>query len=73
MKDDAMDFGLARVRMIESQIRPNGVTDQLIIQTMAAIPREIFVPPSRRSLAYMDEMWKSAPGITQCRASCWSP
>jgi protein-L-isoaspartate(D-aspartate) O-methyltransferase len=55
MKDDAMDFALARVRMIESQIRPNGVTDQRIIQAMAGIPRENFVPPSRRSLAYMDE------------------
>ena len=55
MKDDAMSFALARVRMVESQIRPNGVTDQRIIQTMAAIPREIFVPPWRRSLAYIDE------------------
>jgi protein-L-isoaspartate(D-aspartate) O-methyltransferase len=55
MKDDATGFALARVRMVESQIRPNGVTDQRIIQTMAAIPREIFVPPWRRSLAYIDE------------------
>jgi protein-L-isoaspartate(D-aspartate) O-methyltransferase len=55
MKDHAMDFALARVRMIESQIRPNGVTDQRIIRAMAGIPREIFVPPHRRSLAYMDE------------------
>jgi protein-L-isoaspartate(D-aspartate) O-methyltransferase len=55
MKDNAMDFTLARVRMIESQIRPNGVTDRRIIQAMADIPRENFVPPQRRSLAYMDE------------------
>jgi protein-L-isoaspartate(D-aspartate) O-methyltransferase len=52
---DSMDFALARVRMIESQIRPNGVTDQRTIQAMAGIPRENFVPPHRRSLAYMDE------------------
>src|SRR5215212_1928656 len=55
MKDHAMDFALARVRMIESQIRPNGVTDWRIVQAMADIPRENFVPHSRRSLAYMDE------------------
>jgi protein-L-isoaspartate(D-aspartate) O-methyltransferase len=55
MKDDAVGFALARVRMVESQIRPNGVTDQRIIQAMTAIPREIFVPPWRRSLSYIDE------------------
>jgi protein-L-isoaspartate(D-aspartate) O-methyltransferase len=55
MKDDVMDFGPARIRMVESQIRPNGVTDQRIIRAMAGIPRENFVPPGRRSLAYMDE------------------
>lgn len=52
---DPVDFSLARVRMIESQIRPNGVTDRRIIQAMADIPRENFVPSHRRSLAYMDE------------------
>ena len=55
MKDHAKDFALARVRMIESQIRPNGVTDRRIIQAMAEIPRENFVPSQRRLLAYMDE------------------
>jgi protein-L-isoaspartate(D-aspartate) O-methyltransferase len=55
MKDHAMDFALARVRMIESQLRPNGVTDERILQAIAAIPREFFVPAARRSVAYMDE------------------
>ncbi|MGH6875353.1 MAG: protein-L-isoaspartate O-methyltransferase family protein [Aestuariivirgaceae bacterium] len=55
MKDHAMDFALARAKMIESQIRPNGVTDEGIIQAMAGLPREFFVPLSRQSLAYMDE------------------
>src|SRR5688572_139818 len=50
-----MDFALARANMIESQVRPNGITDERIIAAMAAIPRELFVPPARRSLAYMDE------------------
>jgi protein-L-isoaspartate(D-aspartate) O-methyltransferase len=52
---EPMDFALARANMIESQVRPNGVTDERIILAMAAVPREYFVPPSRRSLAYMDE------------------
>jgi protein-L-isoaspartate(D-aspartate) O-methyltransferase len=50
-----MDFALARANMIESQVRPNGITDERIIAAMAAIPRELFVPPARRSLAYIDE------------------
>jgi protein-L-isoaspartate(D-aspartate) O-methyltransferase len=49
------DFALARSKMIESQVRPNGITDGRIIQAMASLPREIFVPEARRSLAYMDE------------------
>jgi len=50
-----MDFALARANMIESQVRPNGITDERIIAAMAAMPRELFVPSARRSLAYMDE------------------
>lgn len=41
--------------MIDSQIRPNGITDGRIIQAMAALPREMFVPETRRVVAYMDE------------------
>lgn len=48
------DFARARSNMIESQVRPNGITDGRIIQAMAALPREMFVPEARRSLAYMD-------------------
>ena len=49
------DFALARSKMIVSQVRPNGITDGRIIQAMATLPREIFVPDALRGLAYMDE------------------
>jgi protein-L-isoaspartate(D-aspartate) O-methyltransferase len=49
------DFALARWKMIVSQVRPNGITDGRIIQAMASLPREMFVPEARRGLAYMDE------------------
>ena len=49
-----IDFALARSNMIESQVRPNGITDGRIIQAMASLPREIFVPEAHRGLAYMD-------------------
>lgn len=50
-----MDFATARANMIESQVRPNGVTDDRVILAMAAVPREAFVPAGGRPVAYMDE------------------
>ena len=47
-------FAAARHNMIESQVRPNGITDQRIIAAMAQIAREDFVPSNRRSIAYVD-------------------
>lgn len=48
------DFAAARLNMIESQVRPNGITDHRIIAAMAGLAREDFVPASRRAVAYMD-------------------
>jgi protein-L-isoaspartate(D-aspartate) O-methyltransferase len=49
------DFTAARLNMVESQVRPNGITDRRIIAAVERVPREIFVPEGRRSVAYMDE------------------
>ena len=48
------DFKAERETMIESQIRPNAVTSTALLKAMAETPREAYVPPSQRSLAYMD-------------------
>jgi protein-L-isoaspartate(D-aspartate) O-methyltransferase len=45
---------LARFNMIEQQIRPWNVPDNRILGTMAAIPREQFVPEEFRGLAFAD-------------------
>jgi protein-L-isoaspartate(D-aspartate) O-methyltransferase len=50
-----MDFELARHHMVESQVRPSGITDPLVIAAMAAVPRELFIPPQIRWLAYADQ------------------
>ncbi len=50
-----MDFAAARRNMVESQIRPNRVTDERLIAAMAAVPREVFVPKELRGIAYVDE------------------
>jgi protein-L-isoaspartate(D-aspartate) O-methyltransferase len=50
-----IDFAAARLNMVDSQIRPNGITDSRLIRAMAEVPRELFVPPERAGFAYMDE------------------
>lgn len=49
------EFAVARANMVESQIRPNRVTDRRILDAMLAVPREIFMPSSMRPLAYMEQ------------------
>ena len=49
------DFAAARANMVESQIRPNKVTDPALIRALATLPRERFVRAERRPLAYVDE------------------
>lgn len=49
-----MDFERARFNMIEQQIRPWGVLDPEILELLAVVRREDFVPPEYRSLAFTD-------------------
>jgi protein-L-isoaspartate(D-aspartate) O-methyltransferase len=48
-------FAAARHNMVESQVRPNGITDHRIIDAMARVKREDFVPAERKTIAYLDE------------------
>lgn len=50
-----VDFATLRGRMVENQLRTYDVTDRRIQDAMGEIPREVFLPASRRSLAYLDE------------------
>jgi protein-L-isoaspartate(D-aspartate) O-methyltransferase len=47
-------FSTARQNMVDCQVRPSDVTDIRIIDAMLEVPRELFVPPSQRALAYLD-------------------
>jgi protein-L-isoaspartate(D-aspartate) O-methyltransferase len=40
--------------MVESQLRPQGVTDPRVLDAMAAVERENFLPDHTRPLAYVD-------------------
>ena len=48
------DFAAAREAMVESQLRPQGVTDPAVLRAMSRIPREKFLPAHTRPLAYVD-------------------
>jgi protein-L-isoaspartate(D-aspartate) O-methyltransferase len=49
------NFAGARKCMVDSQIRPNRVTDPRILSAMRRLPRERFLPASVTALAYADE------------------
>lgn len=48
------DFIAARLAMVESQLRPEGVVDPAVTRAMGSVPRERFLPEEVRALAYVD-------------------
>jgi len=49
-----MNFEQARFNMIEQQIRPWDVLDPGVLELLAIVRREDFVPPEHRALAFVD-------------------
>lgn len=49
-----MDFAAARRIMVDTQIRPNDVTDPEIVSALLKVAKEAFVPASRKSVAYSE-------------------
>lgn len=50
-----MDYARARANMVANQLRPNRVDDPGVLEAMAAVPRERFLPTALRGVAYTDE------------------
>ena len=57
-----IDHAVARRNMVTGQIMTNRVTDERLIDAMAEIPRERFVPHAKRGVAYVDEDVEIASG-----------
>jgi len=51
-----MDYAKARRVMVDSQLRPQAVTDPTVVAAMASVPREQFVPQAIQPVAYMDRI-----------------
>lgn len=50
----ADEFAVQRAEMIEKQLRRRGVSDSRVLEAMASVPREEFVPKEFRGRAYED-------------------
>jgi protein-L-isoaspartate(D-aspartate) O-methyltransferase len=48
------DYAAARQAMVDSQLRPEGVSDPAVVAAMSLVPREQFVPDEQKPLAYID-------------------
>lgn len=51
-----MNYETARHNMVEQQVRTWEVLDARVLEVLGEVPREEFVPPRRRKLAYADTM-----------------
>ncbi len=67
----------ARTHMIESQLRPNKVTDDRVLDAFARMRRELFVPERLRATAYVDGdlpfgggRYLMEPMVAACSAIC---
>jgi protein-L-isoaspartate(D-aspartate) O-methyltransferase len=59
------DFAALRAKMVDSQLKTEGVTDAAVLAAFAAVPRERFVPARLKPLAYVDNdlLLKPADGV----------
>ena len=57
-----MDFEAARKHMVDSQVRPNDVTDPRVQRAFESVPRERFLPAELQAQAYIDREIAYAPG-----------
>ncbi|MGH8030713.1 MAG: protein-L-isoaspartate O-methyltransferase family protein [Arenimonas sp.] len=62
-----LDFQAARNTMVEQQVRPWEVLDPRVLEALAAVPREQFVPDAYRTLAYADLPLPLAHGETMMK------
>lgn len=62
---DSASFETMRHAMVASQLRTNAVSDARVVEAMARVPREDFVPAEVRALAYRDTGVSLGDGRTQ--------
>ncbi len=76
-KTNSVDWDAERARMVDGQLRARGIQDPRVLEAMARIPREEFLPERFRGASYADEPvsigWNqtiSQPYIVALMAAC---
>jgi protein-L-isoaspartate(D-aspartate) O-methyltransferase len=54
MPYEPTDYEAARRAMVQAQLAGRGIRDERVLDAMARVPRELFVPEGRRDRAYRD-------------------
>ncbi len=62
---EANRFEVMRHAMVASQLRTNAVNDVRVVEVMARVPREDFLPEENRAIAYRDTLLPLAGGRRQ--------
>jgi protein-L-isoaspartate(D-aspartate) O-methyltransferase len=62
-----IDYAKVRETMVEQQVRPWDVLDIRVLDVLSRVPRDAFVPPSYRSLAYGDVAIPLGDGAWMCK------
>lgn len=55
------DFAAARRHMVDSQVRPNDVTDLRLQAALELVPREVFLPSRLKDQAYVERELEYSP------------
>jgi len=61
-----VDFSELRTKMVDGQLRTTDVNDAAVLAAMGSVPREAFVDPARKNLAYIDgdtRLASTTPGL----------
>ena len=76
-RTNSVDWAAQRARMVDGQLRARGIEDPRVLEAMARIPREEFLPERFRAESYADEPvsigWNqtiSQPYIVALMAAC---
>lgn len=63
-----MNFEAARIKMVDNQIRTTDVTSHAVLAAFLAVPREDFVPATKKPLAYIDtDLELTGEGVAEKR------
>src|ERR671915_101889 len=63
-REDSETTSTERERMVERQLRRRGIRDERVLEAMAEVPRERFVPEESRRSAYRDGALRIGEGQT---------